>query len=272
VRDIPIFYEERGTGRPLLVLHGWPGDHRMMMPSLEPLFEQRSDWRRLYPDLPGAGKTPGADWIASQDQMLEVTLGFLDAIAPGERFAVAGGSYGGYLARGILHERRAQIDGVFMFVPLIELDSAKRDLPTRQVLVREPDIVAALEPDESFWLEQVSVVQTREMLAAFRTTIKPSLASVDQALEERLEAHPAFSFDVDKLPEPFPAPTLILTGRQDSLCGYREAWRLLDTYPRGTFAVLDRAGHGVAEEQPAVFRALVGEWLDRVEEFSKHKE
>lgn len=38
--------------------------------------------------------------------------------------------------------------------------------------------------------------------------------------------------------------------------------------PRATFAVLDRAGHGLPEEQPAVFKALAHDWLDRVEEFS----
>lgn len=84
-----------------------------------------------------------------------------------------------------------------------------------------------------------------------------------------LEANYAFSFDVDALPEePFPAPTLIVTGRQDSLCGYRSAWDLLDNFPRATFAVLDRAGHGLSAEQKMLFRALVGEWLDRVEEYA----
>ncbi len=37
-------------------------------------------------------------------------------------------------------------------------------------------------------------------------------------------------------------------------------------FPRATFAVLDRAGHGLTMEQTGLFRALVAEWLDRVEE------
>lgn len=59
---------------------------------------------------------------------------------------------------------------------------------------------------------------------------------------------------------------MILTGRQDSLVGYRDAWQLLENYPRGTFAVLDRAGHNVHNEQHQLFNALLGEWLDRVQE------
>jgi hypothetical protein len=42
--------------------------------------------------------------------------------------------------------------------------------------------------------------------------------------------------------------------------------RLLEHYPRATYAVLDRAGHILYGNQPAVTAGLVGEWLDRVEE------
>jgi hypothetical protein len=45
------------------------------------------------------------------------------------------------------------------------------------------------------------------------------------------------------------------------------AWtRLLEHYPRATFAVLDRAGHGLPHEQVGLLTALMGEWLDRVRE------
>src|SRR5215813_6524525 len=94
VQGIPVHYEECGKGRPILMLHGMPADHRQMMHEMEPFFAQRSGWRRLYLDLPGMGLTPAADSIASQDDMLEVALAFLDALAPGERFVVAGVSYG----------------------------------------------------------------------------------------------------------------------------------------------------------------------------------
>ena len=57
-----------------------------------------------------------------------------------------------------------------------------------------------------------------------------------------------------------------MTARQDHLCGYRDAWNLLDNYPRATFAVLDRAGHFVNIEQDVLCQALMREWLDRVEE------
>jgi hypothetical protein len=45
--------------------------------------------------------------------------------------------------------------------------------------------------------------------------------------------------------------------------------KIVDNYSRGTFAVLDRAGHGLEVEQEKVFNCLVNEWLDRVEENMK---
>lgn len=66
--------------------------------------------------------------------------------------------------------------------------------------------------------------------------------------------------------EPFPRPSLIVTGRQDDMVGYVDQWALLPHYPRATFAVLDVAGHNLQFERPALFEALVGDWLDRVSE------
>jgi pimeloyl-ACP methyl ester carboxylesterase len=267
VRDIPIYYEEIGTGKPLLMLHGSHTDHREMLRKMEPLFEQRSGWRRIYPDLPGRGRTPAANWITCQDDILEILLEFLDSLAPGERFAVAGYSYGGLMARGIVYSRGAHVDGVMLAVPSVRPRGAKPNLPPHQILVQDAEFVAALGPDEQALL-QIAVVQSPGVLAGFRTGIKPGVAIADHEFIQRTAANYEFSFDVNKLPEPFPAPTLILTGRQDSLCGYRDAWSLLDDFPRATFTVLDRAGHPLSAEQQGLFRALASEWLDRVEEYS----
>jgi pimeloyl-ACP methyl ester carboxylesterase len=91
----------------------------------------------------------------------------------------------------------------------------------------------------------------------------------DQAFQAKIREVPAnyaFSFDVDALPHPCPAPTLIVTGKQDSMVGYSDAWKILENYPRATFAVLDRCGHFLEIEQEDLFHVLAGEWLDRVEE------
>ena len=265
VKSIPVHYEEFGAGVPIFMLHGWPVDHRHMVADMEPIFARREGWRRIYPDMPGMGRTPGADWITTQDQMLEIILDFIDQVAPDQRFVVAGTSYGGYLARGILYRRAAQLDGMLLLIPAIETDSARQNYPPQQVLIEDPRFLAALTEEEQD-LRTMFVVQSCVELERVRSLIQPAIALADHAFLERLDQHFAFSFAVDELAEPFPAPVTIMAGRQDPWCGYREAWAILDNYPRGTYAVLDRAGHSFDEDR-IVFHALAEDWLNRVEEY-----
>ena len=79
-----------------------------------------------------------------------------------------------------------------------------------------------------------------------------------------------FSFDVDSLREQYDKPVLIVAGRQDTSVGYRDAWSIIENYPRATLAVLDSAGHNLQIEQAQVFTALVLEWLDRVQREKGH--
>ena len=268
--DITVHYESFGEGRPIVALHGWGMDHRYMVSDMEPLFRQRDGWKRIYPDLPGHGMTLGKDWIKNRDQELDVVLEFIDAVIPGESFVLAGSSAGAYLARGVVHRRPAEIAGVLLTVPSIVADRAERQVPAHVTVVTDAALVSELEPDEADGYFAIAVVQSRQVVDYLRANV-PSAETGDEAYQERIQEGPGtynFSFDVDALAEPCPAPTLIVTGRQDSAVGYRDAWEILEDYPRGTFAVLDRAGHFLGVEQEDLFHALAGEWLDRVEEYA----
>jgi pimeloyl-ACP methyl ester carboxylesterase len=262
-----INYETRGEGRPIVLLHGWPLDHHHMMHDLEPQFQQRHGWKRLYLDLPGMGQTPGPDWLTTQDQMLDAVLAFIDAVVPGERFVLVGTSYGGLLARGVIARRAPQVDGMLLIVPLIQTDPAKQHLPAKTVLVANPALLARLAPEEAADVAGIGVVQDEALVATLRR-LGPAGRMADQAFLARLDQTPGLSFDVDDLAEPFPAPVLIVTGRQDHWCGYRDAWELLERYPRATFAVLDRGGHALGATQEELIGALTSDWLDRVEEYA----
>ncbi len=74
------------------------------------------------------------------------------------------------------------------------------------------------------------------------------------------------TYDIDNLKKPFDKPSLLLTGRQDHWTGYKGAWDFYENYPRGSYVVLDKAGHGLQYEQVLLFNVLADEWLDRVEE------
>jgi pimeloyl-ACP methyl ester carboxylesterase/putative sterol carrier protein len=266
IRDITMQYDEAGSGKPLLVLDGWGYSGLVTKMGFEPRLEARSGWRRLYPALPGHGRTPMPDWLQSPDDMLDVLLEFMEAVAPGERFAVVGASWGAYIALGLLHRRKDQLDGVMLDIPGIK--NAFDDLPPKTVVRQDPAFAASLQAGEE-WMQYILVVQTKEMVEDIRALMAYSTPN-DPEFAARLRGKP-LSFDAHILPEPFQAPALFITGRQDHLAGYKDSWSILERFPRATFAVLDRAGHLLDLEQPRLANALTNEWLDRVEEYISQK-
>ena len=66
----------------------------------------------------------------------------------------------------------------------------------------------------------------------------------------------------------YAGPTVIVAGRLDSMVGYAVAIDLVDHYPHASLAVVDDAGHALPHEQPELLRALLAEWLARVERSS----
>jgi pimeloyl-ACP methyl ester carboxylesterase len=262
---ITVHYESVGTGRPLVVLPGWPDDWSVPADYLEPMFGTDPGWRRIYLDLPGRGRTRGEPWITTNDQVLDIVLKVIATVIPGQRFVIAGHSAGGYLARAVLHRRIGIVDGLLQVVPVIDPEAG--DVPEPTTIVADEALVERIETD--FGLETASrlaaamVVQSASVYERVKPLI-PSMGNHDADFLARLTER--LSFEVDRLPAPFVRPALFVLGRQDSVVGYRAALGLTDAYPRATMAVLDRAGHGLPWEQEVLFRALVGEWLKRVDE------
>ena len=263
-----IDYEEHGEGRPILFLHGWTMDRRLEIADYEPLFGPRREWRRIYLDLPGMGRSVAHD-IGCQDDMLATLLAFIDKVLPGERFVLAGTSLGGYLARGIAVRLRPRVDGLLLRVPCIVPDTAKRTLPPAVPLVRNEALLARLDEAERAALGDV-LVQAPGYLAAMRAKVRdlvaPAIAACAPFVPEmRLDPKRyAFSFDLAAAEKSFAKPVLIIAGRQDTTVGYRDAWEILESYPRATFAVLDRADHVWPVESPNLLAALVDDWLERI--------
>ncbi|MFE7508493.1 alpha/beta fold hydrolase [Promicromonospora sp. NPDC057488] len=267
VDGVQVHYVEHGPPsgggvRTAVLVHGFPVDHRIMTGAFEPVFAGREGWRRVYVDLPGMGRTT-APAVASTDDVFRVLRGAVEALVPEGPYVVVGQSFGGYMARGLAAADPDRVAGLAAVVPLIEPRHELRELPERQVLVRDPALAARVGAD-ALDAEEVLVVQTEDTWSRSRQEVDPGLAAADPVVVARIEASYAGTFPVE--PKQFEKPVLIVAGRQDSMTGYRDAWDVVESYPRATFAVLDRAGHALNIEQRGLFEALAGEWLDRVEE------
>ena len=251
--DLPVHYVERGAGSPVLALHGAGVDHREVLACLDPVFGELSGYRRIYPDLPGMGRTPAPETINSADDVLEVLLAFIDGVIGDEPLLLAGHSAGGYYAQAIAARRPEQVVGLALLCPLL---AGIRDVPEHEVTHGSGDLGSAEFRD-------YFTVQTAAMQERYARYVEPAAGLADQSALERIGER----WQLTPPPQgtgSYRCPTLLLTGRQDSTVGYAGAWELLEQYPHATFAVLDGAGHALPHEQPELLGALVTEWLDRV--------
>jgi pimeloyl-ACP methyl ester carboxylesterase len=257
---LAVNYETFGEGKPLIVISGIPSDHQIILSWLEPIFSSRPGWQRIYFDLPGTGLTP-AGGITTIDQVLDVVCDFIEHISPTQSFSLLGLSAGGYLARGVIHRKPDQIDGLCLLVPWLS-EHTDNVLPSPTIIARDSTAMEQLSPDDAQKVEGLAVVQSQKVVNWYRSVV---LSARQHGEGLPLETF-TFSFDLDNPPRSFEKPTLILTGRQDAHVGYRDTFNIIELYPRATLAVLDRAGHALGVEQEGLFQALINEWLDRVEE------
>ncbi|WP_405068435.1 alpha/beta hydrolase [Kribbella sp. NBC_01510] len=238
-----MYYESFGEGRPIIFLPGWGGDNGEGRDIHEPVFERRRGWRRIYVDPPGTGKSPADPSITDQDGMLAAILTLIDELVCDERFALAGTSAGALHGRGIVKRDPPRVLGLLLRVPGIVVDRTKRTLPTDEYLVRTHE----WEDKDRRYYDAVDSIADLDFLGRIQADVSTYGLSEDPAAR-------------------FEGPTLIVTGRQDTITGYADAWSIIDDYPRATYAVLDQQDHGLPVRRLTAYRALVDDWLDRVEE------
>ena len=271
VGNTEFHYETIGEGKPIVLLHGWRSDHRIMVDIAEPVLAKRDGWQRIYPDLPGMGETSGAG-ITNQDQVLDLVAGFIETVTGGRRCVVGGFSYGGYLALGAAYKYSDRLDGLLLLAPDgLPGGGVPPRLPPPATLVEDPGLFEGLDEGTAQHFRKLAVVQTREVRDLVVNLARPAHLMADEEYLSRLEQQWSYSFEEECLRALFAEPTLVVTGRQDAVTGYADAYDLMENFPRGTYAVLDGAGHALAWERRAVFNALFGDWIDRVERNTRRR-
>jgi pimeloyl-ACP methyl ester carboxylesterase len=252
VGQIAFHWVEHGAGRPVLVLHGAGVDHREAEACFEPALDGVGDLRRIYPDLPGMGRTSAPEALRSADDVLDTLLTFADEVTNSSPYLLIGHSAGAYYAQAMAARRPAQVTGLALVCPLVP---EVRDVPEHRVVVGS-------EPMGDDVFRSYFVIQTAEMLDRYERYVVPAAALVDQAALERIGER--WALTPDHAPA-YAGPTLILAGRLDSTVGHAAAVDLADRYRHASLAVVDDAGHALPHEQPDLLRALLAEWLARVE-------
>lgn len=212
--------------------------------------------RIVYLDPPGHGDSPATAQVSSQAVLTEV-CGWLAAHTSGP-VLLAGASYGGYLAAAVARQEPNRVRGLLLVCPGVR--PGHRTLPTDSPPPAPADWLDDVPTDLQDHLDRAIGCRSRTVAARVSAALAAG-PDGDTAFQEALRAGPGYALADETSETAFDGPVTVVTGRQDRIAGYADQFAVMSRYPRGTYTVLDDAGHYLPFEQPVLFRALTQQWL-----------
>jgi pimeloyl-ACP methyl ester carboxylesterase len=264
VRKGTIFYESIGEGFPLIFLHSMGTDHRSMMAWAEPIFENMKDFKRIYVDIPAHGLSHIETSLQSTDEILLNILDFIDELFPNEGFLLVGHSYGGYLVQGIMHYRLDRVKGICLIASALHVKD--RTLPKKVVFEKDEYLLEGLENDIRTAFETLMIYQNKQKLELFLKEIHPGRLLANRVFLNsnwREKGYYLKEKPFGELPH-ISQPALIIAGKQDAICGYKDYLFFLDLFTNSSLAVLEGAGHLIPIDKRETVQLLLKDWLEQI--------
>jgi 3-oxoadipate enol-lactonase len=243
VNGTTLNYEERGTGKPLVLLHGFPLDSRIWREQVAALSNR---FRVIAPDLRGFGQSKSNEPFTMEALAGDVhaLLAKLNALP-----AVLGGlSMGGYVALAYAKKYPTDLLGLVLIDTKAEGDTAEGKAGREKMIelarsqgtktVADQMMPKMLAPDADTSRPQVKRELDQVMNAQTPLTIEHALS----AMRDR----PDF---VAHLPS-IATPTLVIVGEHDAITPPAGAEKMSKAIPKSTYFVVRGAGHMSPMEQP----------------------
>lgn len=128
---VNIIYQQAGAGTPVLLLHGFGEDSKVLQPLFEAL---QQNHLVVIPDLPGSGQSAfDAGICGSIDGMADAMLGLMRSVTT-EPFVVLGHSMGGYIALSMAEKKPEVLLGFGLLHSTAFADSAEKKDTRRKAI------------------------------------------------------------------------------------------------------------------------------------------
>lgn len=247
----PLFYEDTGSGMPLILIHGFPLSGEIWREQLSGLAGR---FRVIAPDLRGFGKSVLPEGGGSMNLYADDTVMLMDQLQI-ESAAVCGMSMGGYVLLNMLDRYPDRVSAACFMVTRGGADDAEgkagRTALAAEVLNSGATVAAdafsrILFAPGSAAKNPVLVAQVHGMMLA---ASPPGLAGGLLAMRDRP--------DYSKRLAEFKVRSLVIGAENDMAIPREESLKLASGLPDATLCMVSEAGHMVMMEQPeAVNRAL----------------
>lgn len=255
--DTEIFYEVRGKGPDLVLLHPFPANHEVWSAVAEPL---SSVFRVILPDLRGLGASAPGDGIATMEKHANDLLRVCKD-AEVERAIFAGNSIGGYILFEFWRRFRERVSSLILVdtkaSPDTEDASKTRLAAAEDVLKRgtEPFIDSQLpkllgETTRRNRPDQVEKAKKMMMQAS-----AAGIAAVQRGMAERPDSIPTL--------QTINVPTLVLVGEEDLVTPLAEMDQIQRNIRGSQLKRIPQAGHYSPFERPDDVHRAMRDFLRR---------
>ncbi len=233
--DIPVSADERGDGRPVVILHGGGGPTSVA--GFADLLADATGTRVVVPIHPGFGGTPRPDTLATIGGLAELYAGVLDALEL-EDATVIGNSMGGWITaelavRGTARLGRiALVDAVGIEVQGHPVAASLAPAQLAEYSWFDPSRAPSLDPSALPPAARAIFAGNRAALGVYGGTM------TDPTLAPRLAA--------------VGVPALVLWGEADRIADAEYGRAFAAAMPGARFELLLRTGHVPQMETPDV--------------------
>ena len=260
-RQTTIRYEERGNGKPLVLLHGFPLDSRVFQKQLEDLSR---DFRVIVPDLTSFGQST-CDKPFSIQSLAHDTRKLLHQIKALP--CVLGGlSMGGYVALAFAKEHPMDLTGLILIDTRAEGDTPEGRTKRNQMieLVRASGSRAVA---DQMFPNMIAPEHAKE------TSMAGELRGIMESCPPRtIECACAAMRDREDYTSLLPSiavPTLIIVGEKDAITPPKLAEQMNRDIPRSKLVKIPGAGHMTPMEKPQEVSRAIREFAESLLELAR---
>ena len=249
--------ERSGTGRPLVLLHGFPLDRTMWTAQAEHF---SSGWDVICPDLRGHGESPAPEGIYEVDTLADDVLETLDSIGVTGPFVLGGLSMGGYVALSIATRFPDRLAGLFLMNTRAAGDApATAENRQRQAKAIEEsgsaiEVVDAMVPK---LFSSASLAGRPGLVAATTDQMRRTSPIGIIGTLRGLAIRPDRTGQLGNIR----IPTVVIAGPEDQVIPLAEAEAMAAAIPGASLVVIQGAGHLAPMENPEATNRAMAEAL-----------
>ncbi|MGH2608516.1 MAG: alpha/beta fold hydrolase [Tepidiformaceae bacterium] len=257
IRDILTYYEEAGSGDPLILIMGISGDLQgwaFQVPALSKHF------RVISFDNRGAGRTSAPDRPYTIAGMAEDVAALMDHLGIAKAH-ILGYSMGGYIAQALALAHPDKVDRLILLSTAPGVDGFGRAVVRSLVDIRRSNLsreqfVRAMAP----WLYSADLLDDDDRLRrSILNSVNNPYAQQDHAFLRQAEA--ILGWDIDGRHGDIKQQTLVACGTEDILVPSRNSEKLAAVLPNASLKLLNGGHVGVIEyanEYNAAFLEFLG--------------